>query len=437
MKKILLALALILSVTMVSAQPKTPADAQKAIDKALANTQNEKKAAKSATWIKLADAYLDAYDLPTKNLLLNTPQMEVKLFLKGQQVLNNETRKGTEGEYSVDVYQDKELFYNQNGLLEFWVVTKPVVEGDILGIACDALIKAAELDSKGSSFKDIYERFESIHQKQSSEAVSQYLIGNFALASKLFENSLKSYDNSVVKKVDSLNVYHTALLNGFSGNKEKAIEYYKKCLDISYYSDGSVYSNLADMYKQSGNIELCKSTLEAGFAKFPSNQGILVGLINLLIETGDSPQALFDLLHTAQKNEPTNASLYYVEGDVYKKLGDNDNAIKYFSKATEIDPNYVFGILGVGILHYDIAVDLQNKAAEEVDDSKYMALIKEFEESLEAAIDPFEKSFVITDDPQIKQAIAEYLKNIYFRFRDKSEEYKAAYEKYNNYLKQE
>jgi len=66
-----------------------------------------------------------------------------------------------------------------------------------------------------------------------------------------------------------------------------------------------------------------------------------------------------------------------------------------------------------------------------------MALIKEFEESLEAAIEPFEKSFVITDDPQIKQAIAEYLKNIYFRFRDKSEEYKASYEKYNNYLKQE
>ena len=84
MKKILIATALILSVTMMSAQPKNAADAQKAVDKAVANSQDVKKGAKPATWISLAEAYINAYELPTKNLLINSSQMEIKLFLKDQ-----------------------------------------------------------------------------------------------------------------------------------------------------------------------------------------------------------------------------------------------------------------------------------------------------------------------------------------------------------------
>ncbi|MDD2594977.1 MAG: hypothetical protein PHD11_04080 [Bacteroidales bacterium] len=437
MKKIVIALALILSVTMVSAQPKNPADAQKAVDKAVANSKDAKKALKPATWISLADAYINAYELPTKNLLINTPQMEVKLFLKGQQVISTETRKGTEGEYTVDIYQDKDLYYNSNGLLELWIVTKPAVEGDLLGLAKDALMKAAAVDAKGAKTKDIAEKLENIHQKLNNEALSLYLIGNYKESSRLFEASLGTYDNDIVKKIDSMNVYYTALVSAMAGDREKAITYYKKCIDMKYYSEGNAFSNLAEIYRTSGDMDACKATLEHGFAQYPQSQGILVGLINLYRETGDDPKKMFDLLHQAQENEPNNASLFYVEGEVYKNLGDIENAAKLFRKSSEVDPNYVFGILNVGILYYDHAVDIQNAANEETDDAKYMAYVKEFEESLEKAIEPFEKAFSVATDPEIKQAIAEYLKNVYFRFREKGPEYAAAYEKYNNYLKVE
>ena len=43
----------------------------------------------------------------------------------------------------------------------------------------------------------------------------------------------------------------------------------------------------------------------------------------------------------------------------------------------------------------------------------------------------------MSDDKTIKTAVADYLKNIYFRFRDRSADYQAAYEKYNNYVKGE
>ena len=434
MKKILLTMALALSVVAAGAQPKTAADAQKAVNKAIAATQDAKKAVKAATWIALADAYEGAYDQPTRNLLSGTPQMEVKLFLKEQQVLGSEEVNGSEGsKYTVDKYSDKNLYYNEGGVLEFWKVTKPAIENcDMLSEAKNALIKAMEVEPSYKKVDDVKAKLESIHNKIHNEALAEYLLGNFKDAASLFEKSLSCYDNPVMSKVDSMNHYYTAFVSALGGDKEKAKKYYNKCADMGFYQEGNVFSNLAEIYRTDGDMDNCKATLEKGFAAYPQSQGILVGLINLYRESGEDTQKLFDLLHKAQENEPNNASLYYVEGDIYKKLGDVENAAKLYTKSSEIDPNYVFGTLGVGILYYEKAVDIQNAAAEEFDDNKYMALVKQFEETLEKAIEPFEAAYTKTNDPDIQQAIAEYLKNIYFRFRDKSPEYQAAYEKYNS-----
>ena len=62
MKKIFIALSLILSLTMVNAQPKNAVEAQKAVEKAEAAAADAKKADKPATWIALAKAYVEAYE---------------------------------------------------------------------------------------------------------------------------------------------------------------------------------------------------------------------------------------------------------------------------------------------------------------------------------------------------------------------------------------
>ena len=64
MKKILLAIAVLLTVQLADAQVKSPEAAKKAIDAAQAAADNAKKATKVATWLKLATAYTDAYNAP-------------------------------------------------------------------------------------------------------------------------------------------------------------------------------------------------------------------------------------------------------------------------------------------------------------------------------------------------------------------------------------
>ena len=82
-------------------------------------------------------------------------------------------------------------------------------------------------------------------------------------------------------------------------------------------------------------------------------------------------------------------------------------------------------------MFYDLAIEIQTKAQDELDDNKYMELVKKFEDALKSCIDPFVKAFETTKDESIKPTLAEYLKNAYFRFREESPEYQAGYEKFD------
>ena len=96
-----------------------------------------------------------------------------------------------------------------------------------------------------------------------------------------------------------------------------------------------------------------------------------------------------------------------------------------------MNPEYEWGYIGEGIHFYNLAVSLQEKASNELDDAKYMALMGEFENSLKACIPAFEKAFELTKDEEIKVNVAEYLKNACYRFISEGDEYKAKYDKYS------
>ena len=81
MKRILIALAVLLSVQLADAQVKTPEAAQKALDKAIEATQNAKKAAKPDTWLRLANAYMDAYNAPAGSAWIGAQKQELQLLM--------------------------------------------------------------------------------------------------------------------------------------------------------------------------------------------------------------------------------------------------------------------------------------------------------------------------------------------------------------------
>lgn len=410
----------------------------KAVDKAKADTQNEKKATKVATWLKLSRAYTDAYKFPKKEVWIGANQLELKLLLNDAKVISSEVKEFNGSTYTVDTYDAKILYYNQNGILEMIQITKPVIEGDILGMASDALDQAIVVDVKKSKYKDIVEAFKVIRDEYINEGMAAYTLGDLKLAHKNFAASLRTSENPAVNAVDSMMVFYSAVTAHMLGDTDAAIKYYEQCKAISYDQKGDVYSSLADLYKGKGEIEKAKEYLNAGFQKYPSSQAILVSLINLYLESKDDPNKVLELIRTAQANEPGNASLYYAEGNVYKNLNDIENAVKCFWKSYEIDPNYIFGVYTIGSTYFDEAIKVQGEIDKlDVNDVEgYDKLLKEFEDCLIKAIEPFEKAFAATQDQEFKISIADGLKQIYFRFRDRSEDYQKGYDKYNTYLKE-
>lgn len=435
MKRILIALAVFASLQLADAQVKTPEAAKKAVESALAASKNEKKAVKVATWTKLAESYMDAYNAPAGSAWVGATKQELQLLMNNEQPVSVENTVLSGEPCIKEVYSNKEFYFNPAGQLIMINVTAPVYE-DALGEALQAYRKAHELDVKGSKTKDINAGLENISRKYLDEGMNRYMLDDLAGASRLFEKAADAAGSAPLSKIDSTAIYNAGFTAWAVQDYARAQKFFEKCLEIGYYYEGGeVFAKLGDVYKNLGDAKKGAEVLEKGFISFPQSQSILIGLINYYIESGENTDRLFSLIAQAKANEPDNASLYYVEGNIYNQLGNREKAVEAYYKCSDINPEYEYGYIGAGVMYYNLAVELSEKAANEFDDAKYAALIEEFEQSLMSALEPFEKAFNITKDEALKVNIAEYLKNIYYRFSSKGAEYEAGYAKYDEIVR--
>ena len=435
MKRILIALAVLVSMQGADAQVKSPDAAKKAVESALEASKNVKKAAKVATWTKLAQAYVDAYNAPAGSAWLGASKQELQLLMPNEKPMAvEETVLGGEA-CTKEVYDNKEFYFNAAGQLIMINVTKPVFE-DALEGAVDAYKKAYEVDLKKSKLKDITEGLANVSKKYLDEGMNRYMLNDLVGASVLFEKAAETSAVEPLAKVDTTALYNAGFTALVSKDLERAKKFFEKCLEVGYYYEGGeVFAKLADVYNQLGDKEKSAEVLEMGFTKFPQSQSILIGLINYYLESNKDTDRLFVLIDEAKKNEPDNASLYYVEGNIYNELGDKENAVNSYYKCAEINPDYEYGYIGAGVMFYNMAIEILDKAQNEFDDAKYNALLSQCEEVLTKALDPFEKAFNVTKDETLKVNIAEYLKNIYYRFSSKGAEFEAGYKKYDEIVR--
>ncbi|MBQ0006112.1 MAG: tetratricopeptide repeat protein [Alistipes sp.] len=433
MKKLFLIIAAVCAVTVLDAQNRDALLSK--ISKAKEASQNEKKNTKASTWFALGQAYLEGYQAVKGDALVGASQDEMKLIMAGQKVESTEEVTLAGVNYIVEHYADKDLYYS-GGRLECINVIKPIMNEDVLALAFEAYLKGVSLDAKSAKNKDVINALIKIHDGYTADAWTAYVLNDFDKSSSLFEKALPVFDNEIVGKKDTTSTYYAAAISNAAGKTDKAKELYKKCFEMGYDQEGNGHAAMAEILKSEGDLDGAKAVLNEGFQAFPSSQSILISLINLYIETKDDTSKILDLIHTAQANEPKNASLFYAEANVYKQLGDKEKAIELFNKSLEVNPDYVYGIYEVGNMYYNDAIEIQTAMdALDVNDVKgYNELRDKFDATLKQCIPPFEKAFEVAKADEIKKAIAQQLKQVFFIFRNESDEYKSSYEKYQTYL---
>ena len=445
MKKIILALAVLLSVQVADAQTKALDAAKQAAETAKTASQDAKKATKVATWLKLADAYMAAYNAPAGSAWVGASKTELQLVLKERPFSTEEVVVGEETLVR-ESYTARDYYFTPAGQLVMIVVTQPIYP-DALERALEAYKKAYEVDAKQSKIKDITAGIETVSKKLYEDGMNYYSLGDYAKAAEYFA---KAFEASVVEPYSTPNndaLYNAGFVAWASQDWETAKKHFEKCMEIGYfYENGEVYAKLSDIYAKLGDKTASVAILEKGFTAYPQSQSILIGLINYYLESGENTDRLFELIAEAKKNEPDNASLYYVEGNIYNELRQAEQdeakaeellakAVAAYDACQTINADYEYGHIGKGIMFYNMAIELQDKAANELDDKKYAVLVEKFEDALLNSLEPFEAAYNVSKDDSIKVSIAEYLKNIYYRFQTKGEKYEDGYKKYDEIVK--
>ena len=190
MKKIFLVLALVASMQVFDAQAqvKSPSAAKSAVEKAEAATTNPKQSQKPATWIKYGKALLDAYDAPAGNLWVGMSRQELQVLGGSDKPLSESVAELGGRQMTKVVFENKNLYFNENGLLEVIEVTQPVVEG-ALDKALSAYVEAAKLDPANKKKKDISAGLTDLAGKYASDAYNAYAFGKMGEASISFEKA--------------------------------------------------------------------------------------------------------------------------------------------------------------------------------------------------------------------------------------------------------
>ena len=444
MKKVfltVLAVALV-AVTAVQAQKVNKSALVSKIEKSDADIADAKKGAKAATWINRGKAFYEAAIEPTKSLFVNMDAAMLKLAV-GEPA-------STESVTLVNVPYEAWVYpwftaYIKDGKIATWSQTQWVIE-DAPAKAIEAYNKAYEMDPKTA--EKVKEGLKQISDFCSQVGNTGIDTGNYADAADAYALAFEAQSSPAHGNPEPALLYYAGYLRTVDGAANPAsyvigADYLNKALDLGYNDEeGNIYYYLFHCYygqkdADKANVLKAKDALVAGIKKFPKNERILDGLVQLYTNPEDSvgdPADLVALIDAAIESNPENVDLWFGRGRIFFALKQYDESIASFQKVVELKPELFEGNYYLGVF-YTIKADEMNKVMNEKQYSSQTAYdtdLKEVNAVYMEAVPWFEKAYEMKKDDV---NTLDFLKSICFRLRDE-EGMMDKYNKYNTLLKE-
>jgi tetratricopeptide (TPR) repeat protein len=166
--------------------------------------------------------------------------------------------------------------------------------------------------------------------------------------------------------------------------------------------------NEFDLLKDTFNSEI---VLKEAMDRVPEEPFFLLNLINIYIYSNRNTEAVA-YLNQAIDKDPANPMLYNAIGSVYEDgLKDSPQAEKNFSKALELDPEYIDAISNLGRVYYNQAINKQNDANLITDNKLYQEAVADAKALFTKARPFFEKAYRLKPE-EVTYLIA--LRSIYY-----------------------
>ena len=324
------------------------------LEKADADVLDAKKGIKAATWVARGNAYTNAYILPTKELGQGIPIQVVQMNA-------GNPLGGFEGSFQgmpsiVYQYEYVDIYIDPNtGFIQGWEQKLAIKEG-LAETAIESLAKAYEMDSKQESkiasiamtlsnalaqqgdalnsmghiaeaAQSFILAYEALNIVPSTSRNYDYLF-NAGMLMTMMASTLEG-DEAIAAFQAGEQIFNAALAEGYADGQGNIYYYLFHC----YYGQKSL--------DRDANLAKAKEALLAGIQKFPKNNTILDGLMQLYTaEEGiGDPAELVTMIETSLNEDPSNYDLWFGRGRVYNALKNYEECIKSFEKCVELRPN--------------------------------------------------------------------------------------------------
>ena len=445
MKKLLFLVAamLVLALPAANAQKVNTTKELAKLEKADATVLDAKKGLKASSWVARANAYTNAYILPTKELGQGIPAQVLQMNVGNPEGSYESTFQGMPSivfsyEY-VDVYLDP-----MTGFIQGWE-QKLAIKENLAETAIESMAKAYEMDPKQESKIAAIANTLSNALREQGEALNN--MGHKAEAAQAFMTAFQTLTivPSTTPNYDYL--YNAGMLMTMYASElqgDEAIAAFKAGEQIfnvalaAGHADtvGNIYYFLFHCYYGQKSLDReaalanAKNALLAGIKKFPKNNLILDGLMQLYTaeEGVGDPAELVAMIETSLSEDPSNYDLWFGRGRVFNALKNYDECIKSFEKCVELrandfEPNFYTGYFIIE--KANAAVETLNSNSN-ISYDEYEAEYAKINLIYAQAVPWLEKAHEI--NPADRGTI-EFLNNLCFRLRDMD----GMMDKYNKY----
>ena len=401
-----------------------------------ADIANPKKSAKSATWFNRGKICIDAIVAPTKNIFsgLEAAMLPMSVGAEATEVVN-------------DVYKFEWIdVHTKGGKVVAWNIKRSVLD-NAYEIAKEAFLKAYELDP--ASAPKIKTALETLINHYSELGSVSLDITEYKTAIDAYMKAVGLQENPAIGKVDPRYYFFAGQLAAFLGAQDiqyfiDGEQYLNKAKELGYNDEqGNLYYFLFHCYYGQRSAEndylvKAKNALLEGIEKYPRNERIMEGLIQLYTsEEGiGNPADLVERIDKLLAEKPESADLWFARGQVFFKLKNFDECIISFLKINDLKPNdydtnfylgYFFMAKGDEVNRaFNARLDSINSQEE------YQAGLKEVNATYMKSLPWLEKAMELKPE---SVDCAEYLKVLCFRLRnedgimDKYNKYNALYKK--------
>ncbi|MCC9135360.1 tetratricopeptide repeat protein [Pontibacter silvestris] len=282
-------------------------------------------------------------------------------------------------------------------------------------LVLESFNKTVELDGKDGEFgKQVPDRLNMLYGQVLNQAVEFH-------NSQDWDNAITKYDlASKINPTDTTSVLYAAYASTAKQDYPAAIGYYDKLISIGHKTEDVYKAKIQLQQATEASDEQVLATLQDGLKEHPNSVYLMQEELRYYLKADRGDEALAKL-EKAIAADPNNASLYAVMGNLQERSKKLDEAVKSYQKAVELDPNNFDAYFNLGVLEYNKASEINNKAAK-MDYATYQKQGKKLEaeanKHFEAALPYFEKAHEIQPKDE---ATMQNLQRLYTRLDRKAD----------------